>query len=114
VVDKDLSRNALILGTQEELDCSELTVRQVNWVSGKAPASPINCRVKIRYRAREIPGTVYPEAGNSIVILDEPARGVTPGQAAVFYDGEVCLGGGVILTGTFNHSGRQTCVEDLL
>lgn len=106
VVEKDLSKNALIIGTKDELGSSELVVRQVNWVSGSAPLSPLHCQVKIRYKANEVSGTVYPEDDSAVVILNESVLGVTPGQAAVFYDGEFCLGGGIILNGKTNHLGK--------
>jgi tRNA-specific 2-thiouridylase len=106
VLEKNLARNALIIGTQDELGCSELTARNLNWISGFAPRSPVHCPIKVRYKAIEIPGTVYPDDGLATVIFDEPVRGITPGQAAVFYAGEVCLGGGTILAGSSNHIGR--------
>ena len=103
VLKKDLTRNALIVGPQEELGSSELIARKVNWVAGEAPHSPLRCQVKIRYKAVEVPAMVYPEDGIACVVFDDPVRDITPGQAAVFYESEVCLGGGIILADSSNH-----------
>ncbi len=97
VLEKDSVRNALIVGKKDELGGRALTAGQVNWVSGIPPETPLRVEVKIRYKARRAWGTVtLQENGQVEVIFDEPLRDITPGQAAVFYDGEVCLGGGII------------------
>jgi len=85
------------VGGEEELLSDRLTAREVTWLSIPPPAGPIRARVKIRYRHQEAPATVQPLAeGRAEVLFETPQRAVTPGQAAVFYDGEVCLGGGWI------------------
>lgn len=97
VLGTDPARNALIVGTVEELGRRELVAGRVNWVSGHAPDRPFRADVKIRYTARPAPGLVTPLGGDRAAVqLDAPARDVTPGQSAVFYDGDVCLGGGII------------------
>jgi tRNA-specific 2-thiouridylase len=97
VLGKDAARNALVVGPRESLGVRELVADGVNWISGMPPASPITAQVKIRYKATPIPATVTPSDDSRVhVQFDEPAFGVTPGQAAVFYDGPVCLGGGLI------------------
>jgi tRNA-uridine 2-sulfurtransferase len=97
VLDKDTGSNALIVGTQEELGSQDLLAQDVNWISGSPPNAPFRSEVKIRYRAREAWATVSPLAGGKAdVRFDEPVRDITPGQAAVFYDGDHCLGGGII------------------
>lgn len=97
VLRKDAARNALIVGPREALGARELVAEGVNWISGTTPASPIHAEVKIRYKATPIPAVITPlEGGATHVQFSEPAYGVTPGQAAVFYDGSVCLGGGLI------------------
>lgn len=97
VLAKDASRNVLVVGTQEELGTQALTAREVNWVSGDAPTEPFRAEVKIRYTAREAEAWVEPLAEGKVrVQFDAPQRDVTAGQAAVFYRGEVLVGGGII------------------
>ncbi|MEX2161665.1 MAG: tRNA 2-thiouridine(34) synthase MnmA [Anaerolineales bacterium] len=100
VLAKDRTRNALIVGHGHELGSRELVTGPANWLSGTAPTRPFDAQVKIRYSARKAPAHVMPIAGSRArVVFAEPARDITPGQAAVFYvDGEV-LGGGLIESG---------------
>lgn len=98
VITKQAENNVLVVGTQDELGFSELTARDVNWVSGNAPQEPFRALVKIRYTAKEIEGLVTPLPQNQIrVEFDAPARDVTAGQAAVIYQSEEMLGGGIII-----------------
>lgn len=97
VLEKDVERNVLIVGSQEELKQNRLTVREVNWISIEPPANPIRAQVKIRYKSADEWATIKPyKKGEAEVKFDQPISGITPGQAAVFYDGELCLGGGII------------------
>lgn len=90
-------RNTLVVGTLEELGFTELTARDVNWVSGETPREPFRALVKIRYTAKEVEALVSPMEGEQASVkFDAPVRDVTAGQAAVFYQGEVMLGGGII------------------
>ena len=89
--------NALVVGTAEELGGDRLTAGRVNWVSGQPPAAPLRAEVKIRYKAAPAWATITPLDGHRAeVVFDNRLRDITPGQGAVFYDGEVCLGGGII------------------
>ncbi len=98
VITKEASSNSLVVGTLDELGFTELTARDVNWISGKTPAEPFRAQVKIRYTAREAEALVSPMAGNQASVkFDAPVRDVTSGQAAVFYQGELMLGGGIII-----------------
>ena len=99
VLTKHAPRNTLVVGAADELGSTELTARDVNWVSGEAPREPFRAEVKIRYTARPAWAEVTPlENGTrSTVTFEAPARDVTAGQAAVFYVGEEVLGGGIIV-----------------
>ena len=94
----DVGQNTVTLGEDRDLFSTELTVGDFNWISGEAPRDPFKCDAKIRYRQKQQPATVFPlEDGKVKIVFDEPQRAITPGQAAVLYDGETVLGGGTIL-----------------
>ena len=89
--------NTVVLGREGDLYHDAMTVTDVNWIAGKTPAAPVRCAVKIRYRRKEQPATVIPTGQKTATVrFDAPQRAVTPGQSAVFYDGDVVLGGGEI------------------
>lgn len=97
VIGIDAGRNQVIVGDRESIQKSEFTVQRVNWVSIAEPATPIRAQVQIRYRSTAAPCTVVPLEENRVkVVFDEPQLSITPGQAAVWYDNDVLLGGGVI------------------
>ncbi len=97
VLAKDPQANALIVGERSELGSRHLQARQVNWIAGAPPERPFRAGVKIRYTARPAEGLVTPLGADGFrVQFDQPQYGITPGQAAVLYEGEVCLGGGII------------------
>ena len=90
-------KNALVVGTRDQLGRDHLMTENVNWVSGAAPAQNFRADVKIRYRAKAQPASiVVSDQGTFSAKFDEPQRDITPGQAAVIYQGDDCLGGGVI------------------
>jgi len=97
VLHKDVTNNVLVVSPLDELGRDELTTGPVNWISGQPPQTPKRLLVKIRYKARDVYGLVSTMDDRCAhVHFEEPVRDITPGQAAVFYDGEVCLGGGII------------------
>lgn len=97
VIDLDRQRNAVIVGTRDELGRDRLVAGRVNWIAGAPPSGAIRAEVKIRYKAKPAPAMLeaLPD-GRVKVIFDESLRDITPGQGAVFYDGDRCLGGGLI------------------
>lgn len=100
VVEKDLKNNILYVVQGEdspELYTYGLVGVNLNWVSGNPPAEEFKCTAKFRYRQPDQGVRVILKDENQCqVIFDKPQRAVTEGQAVVFYDGEVCLGGGII------------------
>lgn len=105
---KDLQKNQLIVVQGKHhplLYSNNLTASKLHWVSGKAPAAPFKCMAKTRYRqpdqactitAIETTGYDSENSSHCMVEFDSPQFAVTPGQSVVFYQGEICLGGGVI------------------
>ncbi|MFZ5722868.1 MAG: tRNA 2-thiouridine(34) synthase MnmA [Pseudomonadota bacterium] len=100
VVGKDLAHNRLVVaqGDHPLLYSSALTVHAPWWIDGSGPALPHRCTAKVRYRQSDQDCAVERSGAGLRVRFDEPQRAVTPGQSVVFYDGERCLGGGVIET----------------
>lgn len=100
VVRLESASNRVVLGPEEALYSRELLAECVNWVSIEPPSSsggPQPAQVRIRYRHAGAAAELVPKAVNSVrVVFDEPQRAITSGQAAVFYDDDVLLGGGWI------------------
>lgn len=97
VIGRDMAKNQVILGSNEDLFTTNFKIREGNFSACDVPTSDMTCQVRIRYRAPYVDCTIHPLGNNEYIIeTAEPVRAVTPGQSAVFYDGEVLLGGGII------------------
>ena len=95
---KDLDKNKVVLAPNDRLFQDTLEAGELNFISGEYPRGAFRCCAKIRYKQKEAPATVTPIDEKRVkVVFDEPQRGITPGQAVVFYDGDQVLGGGRIL-----------------
>ena len=93
----DPELNEVQVGPAEMLLRSECVADDLNWVAIPEISQPLRARARLRYRAAEADVTVSPPVnGRAHIRFDQPQRAVTPGQAIVFYDGDVVLGGGTI------------------
>ncbi len=101
VIGIDVGRNRVIVGDRTSAHQTECTVQRVNWVSIPAPNAPIRAEAQSRYRATPVGATIVPlndDSSRVKITFDQPQFGLTPGQAAVWYDGDLLLGGGIIET----------------
>lgn len=97
VCEKDLEHNRVVLGLNADLFATELFAKNLNWIAFDSPTEPFKAEAKIRYSHSQSSCTVYPlEDGGVKVVFDEPQRAITKGQAVVFYNGDIVLGGGEI------------------
>jgi tRNA-specific 2-thiouridylase len=96
VVDLDPETNTVIAGENAELLAEGLVAEELSFVGGEAPDQEFRADVRIRYRSEPTPAVARLRGDRAEVRFERPQRAVTPGQAAVFYDGECVLGGGTI------------------
>lgn len=97
VLGMDLASNRLVVDDEEYLFCDHLTSVNNNWIAVDKIASPTRVEAKIRSAARPAPAVIEPQNDNQILVrFDKPQRAITPGQAVVFYQGDLILGGGYI------------------
>lgn len=100
VVAKDLENNRLVVGQGNDnpaLFCRGIQLDEIHWI-GTPPSLPASIKVKTRYRQADQGCHLQASESGYHVDFDEPQRAVTPGQWACFYDGDICLGGGIIET----------------
>lgn len=99
VCGKDMEANTVTVGPESALYARALIADNVNWIAFDALNAPIQVTVQTRYRQKDRPAVVIPlENGTVRVEFEQPHRAITPGQAAVFYHGDMVLGGGTILS----------------
>lgn len=97
VVSLDKATNTVVVGRKEETYRKELTVSRVNWIAIRSLDKPLELKVRIRYQHREYPARVIPLTGKRVKVeFFKPQMAITPGQVAVFYDGDTVVGGGWI------------------
>lgn len=97
VMQLDPVMNRVVVGRREEATQPYCIINRVNWVSIPEPTTPIQSHVQVRYRSAAVPAQVVPLGDHRLkLIFSEPQFGITPGQAAVLYDGDKVLGGGII------------------
>jgi tRNA-specific 2-thiouridylase len=98
VIELDAARNCVVVGDDTDLDRAEFRVRNCNWIPFDQPPEEMIVSAKIRYNHPGVPATVRAGAGGEAkVSLHAPQRAITPGQACVFYDGDLVVGGGWIV-----------------
>jgi len=98
VVRLDPERNAVIVAPDSAVWGSRCLVKQVNWIAFDQPTQKLRAKVKIRYLHTEQDATIHVTGPNTARVgFDQPQRAITPGQAAVLYDGDIVLGGGTIV-----------------
>jgi len=100
VVRLDNEQNRLVVGTESALARRECVVMDINWIQARVPDKPMSVHTRIRYRHRQAASVMTPLDSHRVkVVFSKPQLAITPGQAAVFYQGERVLGGGWIATG---------------
>ena len=99
VLSKDAANNTVVLGTEKDLYKKEFFVGDCNFISIEKLTEPMNVTCKVRYRMQDEPAIIEPVLDGKVkVTFKEAQRAITSGQAAVFYDGQLVVGGGTILS----------------
>jgi len=97
VIEIDARKNRVVVGKASEVLTRKFSVAKLNWIAVERLEEPLECTVKIRYRAREAKAVIYPHSRDHLIVeFAKPQAAVTPGQAAVFYNGDSVIGGGWI------------------
>lgn len=97
VIDINPQENVVVVGTDEELMENELVASKINWISIEKLKVPLEVQARIRYNHTPAPAVVYPHGPDRVrVVFRDPQRAITPGQAVVFYDDNIVVGGGWI------------------
>ena len=97
VVAIDRGRNAIIVGSKEDVYSDELIAADINWIAKQSPKQPIELKAKIRYRHREADTVIMSISRSEAHVKFKQAQmAITPGQAIVFYDKDTVVGGGTI------------------
>lgn len=97
VVEIRPTTNEVVLGENDDVFKKILIAKEVNFITMDCLDEPYSCQAKIRYSSNTSSCTLYPAEGNKVkVVFDEPQRAVTPGQAVVFYEDDLLVGGGII------------------
>ncbi|KNF09889.1 tRNA-specific 2-thiouridylase MnmA [Gottschalkia purinilytica] len=97
VTDINTSSNTVVIGDESEVFGTELIADDINLIAIDKIKEPIKVKAKIRYSAKETLATVYPLADSKVkVVFEKPVRAITPGQAIVFYEEDIVVGGGTI------------------
>jgi len=93
----DIGKNEVVVGDRSLAQEQECTISDINWLSIAPTSSPIRAEVQIRYRSPAAIATILPlEDNRARIVFDEPQFSITPGQAAVWYQDDVLLAGGLI------------------
>ncbi len=99
VTQKDPLNNTVTLGNEQDLFCKRVILRNVNLISVEDINKPIHVQAKIRYRHEPCAATVSEYKNGAVIEFEDPQRAPSPGQSAVFYCGDVMVGGGIIVKG---------------
>jgi tRNA-specific 2-thiouridylase len=97
VINKNKEFNTVAIGSEEDLYSKRLRASDLNMIAVEKLTAPMKATVKTRYSQKEALAVLHPEGENIIVEFNDKQRAITPGQAVVFYDGDIVIGGGTII-----------------